>query len=67
MGMRLREHVHNCDIREAANVIYIDTYHTVPDQGSAGPVAYIIRGAPSPRTCNICHFNGCKRNGGGQN
>ena len=25
----------------------------VPDQGSAGPVAYFIRGAPSLRTCNI--------------
>ena len=38
----------------------------VPDQGCAGPVAYIIRGAPSPRTCNICHFKGCKRTGGGK-
>ena len=38
----------------------------VPDQGCAGPVAYIIRGAPSLRTCNICHFNGCKRNSGKQ-
>ena len=28
---------------------------------------YIIRGAPSPRTCNICHFNGCNRNSGGRN
>ena len=36
----------------------------VPDQGCAGPVAYIIRGAPSPQTCNICHFNGCKRDSG---
>ena len=25
-----------------------------------GPWLIIIRGAPSPRTCNICHFNGCK-------
>ena len=37
----------------------------VPDQGCAGPVAYINRGAPSPRTCNIFHFNGCKINSGG--
>ena len=38
----------------------------VPDQGCAGPVAYINRGAPSPRTCNISHFNGCKINSGGK-
>ena len=36
----------------------------MPDQGCAGPVAYIIRGAPSPRACNICPFNGCERNSG---
>ena len=30
-----------------------------------GPWHNIIRGAPTPRTCNICHFNGCKRNSGG--
>ena len=38
----------------------------VPDQGCAGPVAYIVCGAPSPGTCNSCHFNGCKRNSGGK-
>ena len=38
----------------------------MPDQGCAGPVAYIIRGAPSQRISNICHFNGCKRNSGGK-
>ena len=31
-----------------------------------GPWHIIIRGAPSPRTCNICHFNGCKRTSGGK-
>ena len=42
-------------------------YHSVPDQGCAEPVAYSIRGAPLQRTCNMCHFNGCKRNSGGTN
>ena len=31
-----------------------------------GPWHIIIRGAPSPRTCNICHFNGCKRTSEGK-
>ena len=31
-----------------------------------GPWHIIIRGAPSPRTCNICHFNGCKITSGGK-
>ena len=49
-----------------AGFTVLQTY-PVPDHGCAGPVAYIIRGAPSPRTCNICHLNGCKkRNNGGQ-
>ena len=43
-----------------------DTQCAVSDQGCAGPVAYIIRGDSSPRTCNICHFKGCKRTGWGK-
>ena len=31
-----------------------------------GPWHILSGGAPSPRTCNICHFNGCKRNSGGK-
>ena len=35
---------------------------SVPDQGCG---IYYPR-APAPRTCNICHFNGCKKNQWGQ-
>ena len=48
------------------SMTFIDDTLTVPDQGCAGPVAYINRGAPSPRTCNIFNFNGCKINSGGK-
>ena len=37
--------------------------HAVITHGSAGSR---LRGAPSPRTCTICHFKGCKRTGGGK-
>ena len=59
LGVHLR-------FRQEPVAVVADVHRSVPDQGCAGPVAYIIRGAPSPRTCNICHFNGCKRNSGGK-
>ena len=33
---------------------------TVPDQGCAGPVAYVDRGAQSPPTCDICPATGAR-------
>ena len=38
----------------------------VPNQGCAGPVAYIDGGAPSLRICGICCCEVCKRNSGGK-